>query len=104
MIIALLILLPIVGIVGWAFFRFAPKHCNRKSLLWFNLLSLAASLLLAIGWSVRTYLVMSPTVDLAWWPIISLLGSLFIIPVVLGVAAILRNIVLFRKSAKEPRQ
>ena len=97
MIIALLILVPIVGVVGWAFFRFAPKHCDKKSLLRFNLLSLAVSLLLAIGWCVRTYLVMSPSVDSAWWPIISLLGSLFIIPVALGVAAILRNFVLFHR-------
>jgi ABC-type enterochelin transport system permease subunit len=61
MIVSFLILLPVVGIVVWAFFRFTPVHANRKVVLQFNLLSLTVALLLAIAWSVRTYLVMTPT-------------------------------------------
>ncbi|MBI5910791.1 MAG: hypothetical protein HY848_12675 [Betaproteobacteria bacterium] len=104
MIVAFLILLPVVGVVGWAFFRFAPIHADRKAVLRFNLLSLTVALLLAVAWSVRTYLVMSPTVDSGWWPIISMLGALLIVPLVLGLAAILRNYVLFRRSTERPRQ
>jgi len=101
---AFLILLPVVGIMGWAFFRFTPIHANRKVVLRLNLLSLTVALLLAVAWSVRTYLVMSPTVDSGWWPIISILGALLIVSVVLGLAAILRNFVLFRRGTQEPRQ
>ncbi|MFN8739767.1 MAG: hypothetical protein ACK5YR_07595 [Pirellula sp.] len=104
MIVSFLILLPVVGIVGWAFFRFTPVHANRKVVLQFNLLSLTVALLLAVAWSVRTYLVMSPTVDSGWWPIISILGALLIVSVVLGLAAILRKFVLFRRGRQEPRQ
>jgi ACR3 family arsenite efflux pump ArsB len=48
--------------------------------------------------SVRTYLVMSATVDAAWWPVISVLGALIIIPLVLGLATAVRSFVLFRRS------
>jgi hypothetical protein len=41
---------------------------------------------------------MSPTVDAAWWPVISVLGALIIIPLVLGLAAALRTFVLCRRS------
>jgi ACR3 family arsenite efflux pump ArsB len=64
----------------------------------FNIGALVVALVLAAGWSLRTYLVMSPTVDAAWWPIISVLGVLIIIPLVLGLAAGLRTLVLFRRS------
>jgi hypothetical protein len=101
---ALLILLPVVGVVAWVFFRFAPSYADRKAVLRFNLLSLTVTLLLAAAWSVRTYLVMSPTVDSAWWPVISVLGALIIVPVVLTLAAILRKVVLFRRGTELPRQ
>lgn len=104
MIAALLILLPAVGVVGWAFFRFAPIRSDRKAVLRFNLLSLTVALLLAAAWSVRTYVVMSPTADSAWWPAISVLGALTIFPLVLGLAAILRNLVVFRLGPWDPRQ
>ena len=104
MIAALLILLPPVGIVGWAFFRFPPIHSDRKAVLRFNLLSLTVALLLAVAWSLRTYVVMSPTEDSAWWPVISLLGALTIVPLVLGLAMILRNLVVSRRGSGVPRQ
>lgn len=96
MIVALIILLPVLGVVAWAFFRFTPSHADRKKVLRFNRWSLAVALLLAAAWSVRTYVVMTPGVDAPWWPVISVLGALIIIPLVLALAAILRNFVLYR--------
>lgn len=104
MIAALLILLPVVGVAAWAFFRFSPTHADRRAVLRFNLLSLAFALLLAAAWTVRTYLVMSPTVDAPWWPVISLLGALLIVPLALALAAVLRNFVMFRRPAANPRR
>lgn len=98
MIAALLILLPVVGVVGWAFFRSAPIHADQKAVLRFNLFSLAVALLFAAAWTVRTYLVMSPGVDSAWWPVIAVLGGLIIIPLVLALTGILRNFVVFRRG------
>lgn len=104
MIAALLILMPVAGVVGWAFFRYAPIHADLKTVRRFNLLSLAVAFLFGTVWGVRTYFVMSPSVDSAWWPVICILGALIIVPLVLALAAILRNFVVFRRGTRVPRQ
>ena len=98
MIVALLVLVPIAGVVVWAFFRLSPSGAQSRMVLRFNVGALVIALALASSWSVRTYLVMSPTVDAPWWPVISILGALIIIPLVLGLAAALRTFVLFRRG------
>jgi len=104
MVAALLILVPVVAVVVWAFFRFSPIHADRKRVLLFNVASLIVALAIAAAWTVRTYLVMSPTVDSAWWPVISVLGALVVIPLVLALAAIVRNVILFRRRAEGSEQ
>jgi steroid 5-alpha reductase family enzyme len=96
----LLVMVPVVAIVGWAFFRFSPPHGDGKAVLRFNVASLIVALVLGVAWGVRTYVVMSSTVDSPWWPIISALGALVIVPFVLGVAAVVRNVVLFRRRTE----
>jgi hypothetical protein len=97
-IVALLVLVPIAGVVVWAFFRLSPSGAQSRMVLRFNVGALVVALALAAAWSVGTHEVMSPTVDAAWWPVISVLGALIIIPLVLGLAAALRTFVLFRRN------
>ena len=104
MIVALLVLVPIAGLVVWAFLRLSPSGAQSHTVLRFNVGALVVALALAAGWSVRTYLVMSPTVDAPWWPVISVLGALIIIPLVLGLAAAVRTLVLCRRSVGPSRQ
>ena len=104
MVAALLILVPVVAVVAWAFFRFSPAHVERKRVLLFNVASLIVALAIAAAWTVRTYLVMSPTVDSAWWPVISVLGALVVIPLVLALAAIVRNFLIFHRGTAGSRQ
>ena len=92
MIVALFVLVPIAGMTIWAFFRYAASGTRPRTLRRFNVRALVVALLIAAAWTVRTYLVMSPTEDSAWWPVISLLGALAIVPVVLGVAAVIRKV------------
>lgn len=94
MIVALVVLILIAGLVIWAFFRFSPPGAPPRTALPFNVGALVVALALAAAWSVRTYLVMAATVDAPWWPVISLLGALLIIPSVLGLAALLRKLFL----------
>ena len=103
MIVALFVLVPIAGVVVWTFFRLSQSGAQSRTVLRFNVGALVIALALAAGWSLRTYLVMSPTVDAAWWPVISILGALIIIPLVLGLAAALRTFVLFRRSVGPSR-
>jgi hypothetical protein len=92
MIVALFVLVPIAGMTIWAFFRYAPARGQPRALRRFNSGAVVAAFLIAAAWSVRTYIVMSPTEDAAWWPVISLLGALAIVPVVLGIAAVIRTL------------
>jgi len=94
-----LILVPLVAVVGWAFFRLTPVHADRRTVLRFNVGTLALSAMLAVVWCVRTYVVMSPTEDSGWWPVISVLGAVVIITLVLALAAILRTVVVSRRGA-----
>jgi len=103
-IVALLVLVPIAGVVVWAFVRLSRSGAQSRTILRFNVVALVIALVLAGGWSLRTYLVMSPTVDAAWWPVISVLGALIIIPLVLGLAAALRTFVLCRRSIGPSQQ
>jgi hypothetical protein len=93
---ALCILVPFTALAGWAFWRLSPSHGNQRAVLRFNIASSVIVLLLAVAWVVRTYIVMSPTVDSAWWPVISAMGALAIIPIAFSVAATIRNFVVFR--------
>ena len=104
MIAAFLLLVPIAGVVLWTFFRFSPSGAPRHAVLRFNLAATILALALAVAWSVRTYWVMSPTVDVAWWPVISFLGALVVISLVLALAAAVRNLVLFRRRHGSSRQ
>ena len=104
MIVVLLVLVPIVSVVVWGFFRRSPSGAQSSTVLRFKVRALVVALALAAGWSVRTYLVMSPTVDAAWWPVISVFGTLIIIPLVLGLAVALRSFVLFRRSIGPSQQ
>jgi len=101
MIAALIILLPLTALTVWLFVRHVPVNTNRKAWRQFNALSLAVTMLLAVAWGVRTYIVMSPTVDSGWWPVISILGALVIVPVSLAVAAIARKFIVSRHHTEE---
>lgn len=97
MLAALFILLPACVAAVWMFVRFVPLRAERRALRRFNAIALTIAAVLAATWTVRTYLVMTPTNDAAWWPIISGLGVLLIVPLVLGLAALFRSLVVFRR-------
>ena len=104
MVVALLIFVPIAGVAIWAFLRFGPSYAERKLLRRFNLAAFSIALLLVIAWCVRTYLVMSPTVDAGWWPVISALSALVLFPLVLAVAAAVRSFIVFRRREDRASQ
>lgn len=102
MITSLFILLPLLATALWAFFRFSPTHADSGAVRRFNAASLAVAVLLAIAWALRTYIVMKPTADSAWWPFVSLLGAPVIVTAVLAAAALARHLAVFPRSPKQP--
>jgi hypothetical protein len=92
MVLALLVLIPLLIFSLWAFFHFTPPTTVRGVRV-FNGSAVVVGALLCVGWSARTYLQMVGTVDRAWWPVVSALGSMAIFPVWLVLAGVLRRVV-----------
>jgi hypothetical protein len=100
---ALLVLTPLGLVAAWVFVRSSPSRGDGRAVRRFNVLSLIVALGLAAAWSARTYVAMAATPDAPWWPVIAALGALFIVPLALAVAGVLR-LVLFRPRAGEARR
>ncbi|KPK97395.1 MAG: hypothetical protein AMJ95_09135 [Omnitrophica WOR_2 bacterium SM23_72] len=100
MILALVILLPFCFVTLLIFFHFSPKE-RMKSCKIYNSIIILLALIFCALYIYRTYSVMVDTVDSAWWPTLSVIGSLFIFHLILLVGAMLRNYVFFRKRVKE---
>ena len=90
MILALIILVPLCAVSLWVFFRFTPPKDKSKINLLYNYIVILIDVLLCAIHSYRMYATMINSVDRVWWPILSILGSLFIFPVILFVGAIIR--------------
>jgi len=100
MILALIVLVPFCVAALWVFFRFSPKDKNKaKLIIVVNSVIILIDILLCAIYSCRTYATMINTVDRNWWPILSVLGSLFIFSIVLIVGAIIR-VLIFRKRGE----
>ena len=98
MILALIVLIPFCGAALWAFFRFSPQdEEKKKAILIYNWIVILINILLCLGYTYRAYSSMINSVDRAWWPILSILGSLFICAISLFVGAIIRKFI-FRKT------
>jgi len=96
MVIALLVLVPLLALILWVFFRFSPEVDNQRRVVFFNLAVLTLGFLVC-GWlTLKVYEDMSAGPDRAWWPMISGLYSLALFPVVLFVGGLVRNFLLFR--------
>ncbi len=99
MILSLLVLVPLLALSVWAFFRFTPPGIHR-GLRRYNASAVLVGVLLCGGYSVLVYTRMVGSVDASWWPVLSLLGSLVIFPGWLLLAGLLRNLVIFRKGRR----
>jgi len=97
MILALIVLVPFCAVSLWVFFRFTPPAGKKKITNRYNYSVILLNVLLCAGFTYRTYATMINTVDRAWWPVLSVLGSLFIFPIILFIAVLTRAFI-FRKK------
>ncbi len=100
MILAFIVLVPILLLSLWTFIRFSPKVTNRQGVFVFNLGVLAVGLLLCGFLTLKVYANFATGPDRAWWPILSLLGTLVVFPVVLLAGGLVRNGVVFSPPNK----
>ena len=100
MVISFILLVPTTIFALLFFIKSSPKALSiQSSVLKFNVITIAAAILSCALLTYSTYRSMVDTVDRAWWPAISSLGSLILFPTLLLVGAFIRMIA-FRKLKK----
>ncbi len=98
MLLSLFALIPLLAFSAWVFYRFTPS-ATEGDVQRYNGTAILVGALLCVGWSVRTYFQMAGTVDRAWWPVVSALGSMAIFPVWLILAGVLRCVIFSDRPA-----
>lgn len=95
MLFALSLLLPLLILSLWLYFRFSPRRDNPQPVFLFNLVAvlIAAIACGVVVLQVRTMMLSSP--DRAWWPVLAAFYAMVTLPGCLALAAGLRHL-LFR--------
>ena len=96
MIMAYLVLIPILLLALWLFFKSSPKENNSKKILGYNLFTIFLAVALSVFYSLRLRASMIDGSDFGWWPVLSFLASLVIMTGVLILSGLLRNLLIFR--------
>lgn len=90
MIFALILLIPLLILALWVYIKKSPKELNRSQVRVFDLSVFFIAVLLSLAFILKTYSKLSSGPDRAWWPILSILGSMGIITLCLVVGALIR--------------
>ena len=96
MIVAFAILLPVLGVSLWAYFRFRPGRDGAKSIRIFDALVVGCAVALSIVATSYLRKEMASGPDSAWWPVVSAIYSLVIFPACLLVGGMIRYVVYSR--------
>lgn len=99
MLFTLTLLVPLLVGALWLYFRFSPKRANRRPVIWFDVLAVTASLIVAAAIVAVVKGAMQGGADESWWPVLAAFCALIAIPACLGVAAAIRHL-LFRKKGE----
>jgi O-antigen/teichoic acid export membrane protein len=98
MVVLLAILIPFLCFVLWLYYKFTPKHTDKKSLRIYNLIVMLLAFLSCLFVSLHFYNTTGQSVDSAWWPILALMGSLLLFPSIVFIGGIIRNFFMFKQN------
>ena len=100
MITALIVLIPLLMISLFFFFKLPPKCADPKKIKIYNLVTLAVAISLSVMFSLRVRVIMINGPDAAWWPLIAFTFSLAVLAGTISISGLLRNLLIFRNKTK----
>ena len=100
--VALILLLPLLGLALWVFVRFRPRSGSAGAVRAYNV-GVVLVAVAGCAWTAsHFYRTTGQSVDRAWWPVLAALASLLVVSAVLLAGAALRNLLLFRARGRGP--
>lgn len=98
MILALIVLLPILVLSLWWFYKLAPRDAEQRLVRLYNVAVLVAGVVICTGISLELRAMLADSPDRAWWPVLSAIFSLLVLPLWIAVCGVVRNLLVFRSG------
>jgi cytochrome bd-type quinol oxidase subunit 2 len=98
MILALIVLLPILVLSLWWFCKLSPRDAEQRLVWLYNIAVLVVGVLICAGLTLRLQATLADTPDRAWWPVLSAIFSLLVLPLWIAVCGVVRNLLVFRSG------
>jgi len=98
MILALIVLLPILVLSLWWFYKLSPRDVEERHLRFYNTAVLVVGVLICTGLALGFRAMLADSSDRAWWPVLSAIFSLLVLPLWLAVCGVVRNLLVFRSG------
>ena len=99
MIVAFIVLIPLLIIMIWGFFRTSPK-INSNNIKIYNSVTIISAIALSIAYSLKLRFSMINSSDFGWWPVLSFMFSLSMSIGIIFVSGIIRNLLIFRNKKR----
>ena len=97
MILAYIVLIPLLIIMLWGFFKTSPK-INSNNIKIYNSVTIILAIALSIAYSLKLRSSMINGSDFSWWPVLSFMFSLAISIGTIFVSGIIRNLLIFKNK------
>lgn len=102
MIFAFTLLLPLLALAVWAFWRLSPQPPDPRPVLWFNWAVTILSLAICVAVVIYVRRTMTGATDHAWWPVVSAFYGLVAIPLCLAVGGGIRRLIFGARETSKP--
>lgn len=101
MLIAYLVLIPLLLILLWIFFKYTPKRADARKIKLYNYGTLALTVIVSVIHSLILRASMIDGSDYGWWPLLAFVFSLMISTGIIVLSAVIRNFIIFRNSREQ---